>query len=104
MQEELIFYIAALQKLFIGISKGIIIVFFRKRIFFSLNILLDDSLKCKLADFGWTKCVEEFMSNKIVEKSAPAAAPASQKKAAAKSTDSDDAAPKAKKAAAGKKK
>ncbi|EGR33833.1 protein kinase, putative, partial [Ichthyophthirius multifiliis] len=31
----------------------------------SLNILLDENLRCKLADFGWTKAIDNYMSNKI---------------------------------------
>ena len=31
----------------------------------SLNILLDDNYKVKIADFGWTKMLAEYMSSKI---------------------------------------
>lgn len=31
----------------------------------SLNLLLDDSYKVKLADFGWTKGLENYMTGKI---------------------------------------
>ena len=31
----------------------------------SLNLLLDESLRVKLADFGWTKGLENYMTGKI---------------------------------------
>lgn len=31
----------------------------------SLNIFLDGNLKIKIGDFGWTKTLEEYMTNKI---------------------------------------
>jgi serine/threonine protein kinase len=31
----------------------------------SLNILLDSTRRVKLADFGWTKCLENYMTSKI---------------------------------------
>lgn len=31
----------------------------------SLNIFLDASLRIKIGDFGWTKTLEEYMTNKI---------------------------------------
>ena len=31
----------------------------------SLNILLDDNLHVRIADFGWTKTLDKYMTNKI---------------------------------------
>lgn len=31
----------------------------------SLNLLLDDGMHCKLADFGWTRSLSNYMTNKI---------------------------------------
>lgn len=31
----------------------------------SLNLLLDESMRCKLADFGWTKTLNNYMTGKI---------------------------------------
>jgi serine/threonine protein kinase len=31
----------------------------------SLNLLLDDSCRVKLADFGWTKGLDNYMTGKI---------------------------------------
>ena len=31
----------------------------------SLNIFLDENLKIKIGDFGWTKALDEYMTNKI---------------------------------------
>lgn len=31
----------------------------------SLNIFLDGNLRIKIGDFGWTKTLEEYMTNKI---------------------------------------
>jgi mitogen-activated protein kinase kinase kinase 9 len=31
----------------------------------SLNVLLDENRRVKLADFGWTKCLENYMTSKI---------------------------------------
>ena len=31
----------------------------------SLNLLLDDALRTKLADFGWTRTLSNYMTGKI---------------------------------------
>ena len=35
----------------------------------SLNLLLDDALRIKLADFGWTRTMANYMTSKIGSKS-----------------------------------
>jgi serine/threonine protein kinase len=32
---------------------------------FSLNLLLDDNMHCKIADFGWSRSLGNYMTGKI---------------------------------------
>ncbi len=65
-------YIALILLFYIEIWKGIYIytsiyniLIYVNNFNFSLNLLLDNALNTKLADFGWTRTMANYMTSKI---------------------------------------